>query len=210
MDIEEFMQKREYLYHLTSRENATLILKSREILSTVSLAEIYLDKEKSVNLIRNRRPEHVFVDVDGTSLMIRDQNPISIKSLNKCLLDGWTAEDFIEHLNKRVFFWPTLKRLNIHFEKYKEENPVIFRVKSSDLFSLPENSPLFCRLNSGATRCHHTYGGAPPPRGKNTFLPAEDYERIPSTVAEVTFEDACQLPAIIWTALKPSGPWTRA
>jgi len=65
----------------------------------------------------------------------------------------------------------------------------------------------FCRLNSGATRSSSYYDGAPPPRGEETFLLAEEYENNVGSVAEVTFPNSCQLPEVFHIGDSPQGRW---
>ena len=210
MEIETLIKKRQYIYHLTSRENVDLILNNRKIDSTVKLiTNSNLDDNEKTAVLTTRRVGHFYINnANGDEVMIRDQNPISIKSLNKCLTDGWSSEDFLYHLNNRVFFWPTLKRLNIHFEKYKEEKPIIFRCLTEDMLALNDNIKL-CHLNSGATRCHHMWGGAPPPRGADTFVDIKDFDYPVGRLAEVTFEESCILPETLWISDNPNGEWNK-
>lgn len=159
-------------------------------------------------LLRSKRQQHTIITLGQTQVRIRDQRPISEVVLGRSLTHEWNVGDFIEHLNSRVFFWPTEQRLSRHYTRYAEENPVILRVKTSDLLAL-NSAPLFCRLNSGATRCSSHWDGNAPERGPNTFLPSSDFEHNYISVAEVTFEDYCRLPKEIWTGHTPAGPWRR-
>ena len=208
MVINKLISSREFIYHLTSRENLDSILDHGIIYSTNRIIEhAELTPQEKESTVSERRPGHLFVNSMGNEMMIRDQRPISIKSLNKCLLGGITAGEFISHLNDRVFFWPTLKRLNIHFERYKNEQPKIIRLQTSDVIQINEESLRLCRWNSGATRCLPHYGGAPPPRGLESFMKLDDYDLSVGSIAEVTFEKQCILPDRIWVADSPNGPW---
>lgn len=212
MNLEEFYTRNEFLYHLTSKENADIILASRMMLSTRQiLAGSDLSDQERTLYLTERRPDHVYVNLisGGTEVMIRDQRPISTKALGKCLTDGWSVEQFITSLNSRVFFWPTLKRLQIHFDRYESEEPKIIRVRSKDLIEGNAAGLRLCHLNSGATRCHPKWK-APPPRGANTFVTSEDWDYPVRAVAEVTFETECDLPDEVWVSDHPNGPWTEA
>ncbi|TAI47632.1 DUF7002 family protein [Flagellimonas allohymeniacidonis] len=208
MSAEELIERLPFLYHLTSFENSELILENRVIHSTVALVNgSNLGDDEKQNLLVSRRPEHFYVeDIDGNEIMIRDQRPISVKSLNKCLQDNCSVSDFIFYLNSRIFFWPNLYRLNIHFNRYSHENPVILKCSTEALLSLNDHSK-FCHLNSGATRCHPKWDGAPPPRGLNSFVSLDNFEYGYRKIAEVTFEDSCTLPETIWRSDNPNGPW---
>lgn len=206
MNIEEFCTKHPYLYHLTDKGNAKLILQNRELLSTKIIAEkAFGSPDLASDFLRSKRETHETLTVDGVEFKIRDQNPISIVVLDRSLTDNWRAPDFIEFLNARVFMWPTLDRLNRHYARYTEENPTIFRFESK---SIVNDDALFTKLNSGATRCHPKYDGNAPYRGPKTFLPASEYNLGINSVGEVTFMDSKKLTGKIWISDNPNGPWT--
>jgi hypothetical protein len=191
MDIEKFIVERPYLYHLTSKSNAELIIEKKMIYSTNELVRLSNDKAH-VPMQRAKRVDHYTLTVDGKVYSLRDQQPISEKALAKSLTHQWTVGDFLYHLNDRVFMWPTLDRLWRHFNRYKDEGPVIFRFPTKELLSINPHV-LFCRLNSGATRANTHWGGRPPDRGPDTFLPAEAFGFAIRDVAEVTFPQSCDI-----------------
>lgn len=208
IELEKFCEKRPYLYHLTDKTNAELILQKRQLLSTKSIAEAaFGNYDLAKEFLRSKRENHALLNVNGIEYKIRDQNPISLVVLGRSLTDDWTSGDFIEFLNSRVFMWPTLDRLNRHYARYLEEKPIIFRFKSEDVLKL-NNRALFTNLNSGATRCHPAYDGNAPYRGPKTFLPADKYNLGINSVGEVTFLDSCKVPNTVWTSRSPNGPWT--
>lgn len=211
MNQEKFIQKREFLYHLTDLNNVQTILETRTILSTnviVDQNQIMTLDEKNL-LKKTRRKNHIQLQYDNHTFKIRDQRPLSPVALSKCLTNGCTIEEYIELLNSRVFFWPTLKRLNIHFGRYAHEKPVIIRCKTRDILETNQNAEL-CHLNSGATRPNAYLGGIASPRGKHTFIPIAAFEMGISKVAEVTFPTQCLLPETIWLSNTPNGPWSMA
>jgi hypothetical protein len=128
--------------------------------------------------------------------------------LSKSLFNDINYQEFIELLNKRVFWWPTLNRLNRHYLRYQQENPVILRVNTKDILLINKQVE-FCHLNSGATRCHPSYGGNAPTRGYETFLAPDQYSKSIASVAEVTFPGICVLPNDIWIGNSPNGKWAK-
>lgn len=203
MDLEQFIQKTPYLYHLTSQANANNIIRQKRLLSANEL--ISLSGDDSIqNIKREKRPAHFSLTVDGIEISLRDQQPISMVALPKCLTDNWTVGDFLNHLNDRVFMWPTLKRLWAHFNRYANEQPVIFRFPTRAVIEANPHVK-FCRLNSGATRANSYLGGKAPERGPNTFLRAAQFNLPPRGVAEVTFEQQCLLPANFSYSDRPDG-----
>jgi hypothetical protein len=210
MDIKRFITLRPHLYHLTDRNNFKNLLHNGGVLfSTTDLVQkSSLTEEKQLEFIKKRRPIHEKLTVNGQLIYIRDQRPISIINLQKCIPADWSIEDYIRLLNERVFFWSTLNRLDSHYKRYSSEKPVIIKVETESLLGL-NTHPEFCRLNSGATRSNENYDGGPPPRGRDTFLRAEEYPYTPSSVAEVTFPSLCCLPKLIQIGKIPFGPWKR-
>jgi hypothetical protein len=207
MDKQEFTKKKAYLYHLTDKDNLANILKTKQILSTESIINLTSwDEEQKDNFLSKRRKVHEVINTSTTNFKIRDQKPISLTNLVKCLSKGITTGEFFKLLNMRVFFWPTIKRLESHYKRYAGENPIIIKVETSEIFKINSN-PEFCRLNSGATRSNSHLNGAPPERGIDTFLPAERSNLKVSQVAEVTFPAKCSLPSKLYIGKTPAGPW---
>ncbi len=202
MDIEKFIKERPFLYHLTCKENATNIIKKGQLYSTNELVRLANNTEYE-NILRKRRSAHVEIMIGGEPHFIRDQKPISEINLAKCLTDGWSIGDFLYHLNDRVFMWPTVVRLWSHFRTYADENPVILRFSTKNIFDANPHVK-FCRLNSGATRSNSYLGGAPPMRGAAT-LPAAEFNNAVREVAEVTFEKTCRIAGDCWYRATPEG-----
>lgn len=191
MDIQKFIEARPYLYHLTSKENAEIIKSEKRLYSANELIRMS-NNESHLPIQRQKRQGHYELIVNGQSRFLRDQQPISEKALAKCLTDDWAVGDFLYHLNDRVFMWPTLDRLWRHFNRYKEEEPIIFRFSTREILEKNPHAK-FCRLNSGATRPNSYLGGIAPQRGATTFLSAADYKLPVGSVAEVTFESYCDV-----------------
>jgi hypothetical protein len=191
MDINQFIKQRPYLYHLTSETNAKSIIARKKLFSANHLIE--LSKSEADHVVkRQKRHQHYKLTIEGEEYLLRDQRPISEKALSKCLTDGWSVGDFLFHLNNRVFMWPTLDRLLKHFNRYEQEQPVIFRFSTESILHANPHVK-FSRLNSGATRANSHLGGKAPERGPNTFLSADHFPFSVRAVAEVTFEDFCTI-----------------
>jgi len=204
MELQTFLDKTPYLYHLTDRKNLNAIIKGGRLISTVGLVNM-AGMENAEVFLRTRRAEHSVIEIDGIDHYIRDQRPLN-RALDKCLTDNWTRGDYIYHLNDRVFLWPNLKRLEIHFGRYEDEQPVIMRFSTGDIFELNDHAEI-THINSGATRPSGVFGGKAAPRGKNTFKKIEDFELTAVRVAEVTFPGFCILPASFHIGNSPDGEW---
>lgn len=209
MNIEKFLSLRPFLYHLTDRRNLNSILSDKTLKSTEQLAKIS-NLEDADKFLKTRRAVHAQISNGDTIYYIRDQKPFSVTIVKKALEKNCTVEDFLFLLNTKVFFWAKLGDLQSHYNRYKKEgeSPIIFRVKTQDLFAL--NKPAkFCRLNSGGPRCSAYLGGKGAERGYNTFQEADNYNGSASSVKEVTFEDKCFLPAMIEMGYEPEGQFTK-
>lgn len=207
MDIDKFIKLRPYVYHLTDRRNLNSIIAQKQIFSTRKIVSDSAIQNKKTYLA-SRRPNHDLIKINVYDFHIRDQQPISELVLGRSLTNNWTVADFIAHLNKRVFFWPTINRLTRHYDRYQSENPIILRFSTEDVLKLNPNAE-FCHLNSGATRCSSHWNGDAPHRGADTFLTAANYQLGHASVAEVTILDYCDLPDDYWTSGSPNGQWTK-
>lgn len=201
---ERYQAARPCLYHLTAKENLAYIRETRKIYPAATLMET----AGRPDLLRQRRRSHERFTIGNIEIVVRDQAPLYRGNVS--FEDGFTFESFIEHLNRRVFFWPGTTKGPIsygirHFRRYEGESPAILRVSvQSLLMANPSLQPLYCGYNSGSPRCSY---GTKSPRGTSTFAFAADFDGTPSTVVEVTFPEPVTLPADTQYGGKPTGPW---
>jgi hypothetical protein len=128
----------------------------------------------------------------GTAV-IRDQLPINEAKLEACLV-GMTLREWYEMLNRRVFFWPTEKRLLELLEAgpYRGREHAVFTVETAALLESHAGRVELSPINSGSTLYN------PSRRGHDTFLAPEAYpfeERwrkyfCRGTIAELTVDRA--------------------
>ena len=204
---QRFASIRPYLYHLTAASNVDRIRR----LGRLDCAAKLLEAGGRTDLLREKRGTGCTVRIGHDDVHVRDQEPLHEGTM--ALLCGYSFEDFIEHLNSFVYFWPGKDGSpsvsgERHFDRYAraEEQLALIRVPTTDL--LEENrsaSPRFCSYNSGAPRC--TNDGERSPRGPCTFSYGERYDRPPSKVVEVVYKTSAQLPATAQLSCSPQGPW---
>jgi len=203
--IRTFVGVRPYLYHLTDQENLAHIRETGRLMC----AAILMEHCGRIDLLRMRRPQHVPLEFENRQILIRDQAALHRGHLK--LADGYPFEDFLESLNRRIFFWPgnsagPIKPAIRYFERYKDERPVILRIAVQSLLRMnPGTSPRFSAYNSGSPRCAN---GVRSPRGPATFQPGEEFRGGPSRVVEVSFDDSITIPTDTQIGTHPSGPWT--
>jgi uncharacterized protein DUF7002 len=204
MNANRYSEIRPHLYHLTDRSNLDLIRATGTLLCAADL----MKRAGRSNLLRTRRLNHEPLEISGSRVVLRDQEPL--RSGNIELTGGFTFEDFVEELNAKVFFWPgnddgPIPSGKRHFTCYKSESPVMLRCRFQSLLSAnPSTEPLFCPYNSGAPR---TVNGKKSPRGPTTFSKACDFPRRRSEVVEVTFVRKVVLPPDAELRYSPAGPW---
>jgi len=120
MKIAEFCQARPFLYHMTDKDNLPLILKDWALLSTKRIAYAAFDTRMKANdFLKTKRDGSESLIANGKTYKIRDQHPISLTVLKRSLSGGLKTGDFLKILNERVFWWPSIKRLVAHFDRYK-------------------------------------------------------------------------------------------
>lgn len=100
LSFEGFVQRRPFLYHLTSQSNLASIKSSGELFSATDL----LESAGREQLIGKKRPKSVQIALKGLSISLRDQEPLHAGNIE--LQHGWTFSDVVEMLNKHVYFWP--------------------------------------------------------------------------------------------------------
>jgi hypothetical protein len=203
VDVDRCTEVRPHLDHLTDESNLDRIRKEK----VLSCAAGLMKRARCTDLLRTRRQGHEPIEVEGSTVLLRDQKPLL--SGNMELTGGFTFEDFVEALNARVFFWPGTDEGPIlsgrnHFARYAVELPVMLRCRFQSLLSANlAAEPLFSMYNSGAPRCTN---GRKSPRGPNTFLKACNFPRSPSKVVEVTFIGRVEIPEDAEFGADPKGP----
>jgi hypothetical protein len=203
--LSQFAASRPHLFHLTSRRNIESLKETLELAPALHL----FGEARTTQWMSTKRPEHVEIKIGKRKIDVRDQRPLH--KGNMALLDGWTFEQFIEHINSRVFFWPggiggsPIDYGRRHFARYAAESPALLRTSTADVFSGNKYlSPEFCRYNSGSPRWTR---GRASPRGRNTFVTCEDAHFRAAEVVEVTFPGVVRLPQSCQIAYSPDGPW---
>lgn len=200
--LEEFVELRPYLYHLTDRGNVQSILHKhcKKLIPAACLLP--------AGQCGNRRNKSVGGRINGKTVHIRDQQPLNEKNIK--FDDGWSLERFIRHLNRHVFLWPGKKdgpneSGRKHWGRYEAERPTILRFSSNVLLVRENRAHVrVCKFNSGAPRC---YKGRKSPRGEETFVDCELAKFTRCETIEVVLKGPLILSGKIWTGKTPGGPW---
>jgi hypothetical protein len=202
--LDRFSALRPYLYHLTAATNIDRIRETRALKPASTLFR----ESGQINRRPNRRTDHEPLVVNGRTIWIRDQKPLHQGAIEFEL--GWDITRLVQHLDKRIFFWPgdaerpIASGLN-HYRRYEAEKVAIIRICSDEvLLTGQEPEPTFCRFNSGAPR---VVNGRRSPRGGDTFVAAGMFNGSAGDVVEVVFRGVLRLPQCTELSPSYSGPW---
>lgn len=199
--LEEFVELRPHMYHLTHRDNVRRILKHRKLIPAACLLPAGQ---------RGKRNKSVVNQIKGETVHIRDQQPLNENDIE--FVDGWSLEEFIRRLNRHVFLWPGKEAGpnesgRRHWGRYKDGRPVpvILRFSSDVLFARENRERVrVCKFNSGAPRCRN---GRRSPRGEETFVDSKFAKFTKSRTVEVVLKGPLILSGKIWIGKTPGGPW---
>lgn len=190
MTPEEFSKKFPYLYHMAEANTWESICK-HGLLSTSALLDLFeVTGDERLKIESEHRPESVEINhpIHGLAV-IRDQKPMSDRSLERCLIE-LNPRQWYETLNRKVFFWVTQERLFrlLRARAYKDRAHCVLTISTSGLFKHYIEKITLSPINSGCT----FPAGAK--RGRQTFLPFEQYpfserrKKNPETVVEVVVD----------------------
>lgn len=190
-EIDRFIRLRPFLFHVTARENADALADTL----TLQPADTLLRWAGRQELSRVRRRESIAVQAGVHRIVLKDQAPLI--AANAELAPGWDFADFIEFLNRHVFFWPGTARgpiahgQRLH-SRYESDGPLVLRIPTEDLFAANATELVrFAAFNTGAPRMT---GGRRSPRGPDLFQIASEFPRRASEVVEVAYRSSVALP----------------
>lgn len=203
LDLARFAAVRPYLYHLTDAANIVHLRQTRRL----EPASVLLEQVGQSDTARRRRDGDLPVTMpDGHSVVICNQAPFRAGSIH--LEGGWTIEDVLADLNRRVFFWPGREAGPVpygrrHFEAHTSKpcSVLVVPTRAIDL-----SAAEFSVCNSGSPRCSpgSRHLGRKAPRGPRTFLPAHQFVGTAGDIVEVTFRGGVDLPWDLVQVVTPS------
>jgi hypothetical protein len=138
------------LYHM-AHAGAWPSIQKHGLRSTSALLDLYgITGQKRFNYESSHRLESYAIEniVHGSAI-IRDQKPMPPKLLERCLTDG-TPRKWYEHLNNKVFFWPTEDRLQKMLHTYRHEPRIVLTISTEQLLTHHKKDVAISPINSGA------------------------------------------------------------
>lgn len=189
--VEQIKLQYPYLYHMAELGSWGSIQK-HGLLSTTALLDLFeINGSLRAQLECQHRPESVTIrhPIHGEAV-VRDQKPMHDAGLKRALQDNLKPKDWYRVLNRRVFFWVTVDRLQrmLSARAYKNQRHLVLKIKTATLVSVHAERIELCRMNSGCTK------PIPHPRGLQTFKSIGEYPDInwsrPEPIVELTVDYA--------------------
>ena len=160
------------LYHMAPAE-AWRSIWEHGLLPTRTLVERYADDEgvRRQLLTRVRQRSVTLTHPERGSVSIRDQRPA--KFLERCLTEDSSVQQFLDALNdERVFFWPSLERLErlLAARAYRNQEHVVLQVDTTALLERYGDRVELAPYNTGSMHVPNA-----PQRSHMIFSPVLDY-----------------------------------
>jgi hypothetical protein len=154
MNIQNFVQKYPYLYHM-AEANTWESIRDNGLLSTTAILDYHgvsgVDREAYEFL---HRPKMMEVSSTAHQLMVlRDQIPMPPNRMAIGLRNGITPSDWYFFLNQKVFFWATRERLMtlLNARHYRNVEHDVLTVDTASFINDYANRVSICHMNSGNT-----------------------------------------------------------
>ncbi len=102
--------------------------------------------------------------------VIRDQAPL--KFLDQCLTEGTAAQDYLNALNERVFFWLSFTRLRrlLDAKRYRNNAATVIHVDTARLLACHADTVQLAPYNTGSMHVPSA-----PRRGTDVFVDVDRY-----------------------------------
>ena len=170
--IQQLCERYPLLYHMAWAGSWPTI-EQHGLLSTSALLDLYgVEGVQRTAIESTHRPRSVTIASQKMpSIVIRDQHPMSEKSLKRVLTGGLTPQQWYKLLNARVFFWLTKDRLNrmLSSPPYAQLGHTVMIL---DTALVARDHWNVVRLSPMNTGCTVPYAH---PRGLQTLMKPEDY-----------------------------------
>jgi len=170
MTPKDFAKKCPKLLHLT-RTEALPLIREHGLLTASDLCRLFeVEYYRQAGILSSRRPKNIKLEheVHGT-VVISDNTPLYLGSLEKCLEDGLTTEDWLQILNKRVFFFSKEKDLKVLAagQGHREVAHLILEINTLSFVKDYITQISVAAINTGSAK------RKAPHRGLATFAPLE-------------------------------------
>lgn len=171
MDRDLLLRQNPVLFHL-AEDGAWPSIQRHGLLSTRAIVDLFApaDHVREAILGQVRNGSVTLSDPDLGEVTVRDQGPL--KFLAACLTPGTTAQEFLDALNGRVFFWMTEERLQrlLGARRYRDQRQTVLRFDTAEVLQTYADRIELAPLNTGSMHVPTA-----PQRGADVFVPLADY-----------------------------------
>jgi hypothetical protein len=167
----EFVRLFPTLYHMTAAGSWPTIERYGLRSVTALLDLLYVDPDQRPAIELKQRLHTVrLCDPRLGEFEIRDQKPLNVAKLERCLTD-MTVTEWLLLLNRKVFFWPTAQRVEelLGAKLYRHQEHLVLMIDTRSLVNIHEAEITLAPINTGAVLYD------PPARGSDTLQPIADY-----------------------------------
>lgn len=173
MDANLLWKQFPHLWHM-AEPGSWPSIRDHGLLSTSALLDLYeVGGDRRAAIEGARRSAGVLITRAGLpDAVIRDQKPMNDAALSRCLGDGLTPADWYRTLNDRTFFWLSRERLQtlLGARAYRGRPQTVLTLDTHSLVEAHAGRVELSPINSGSTPQY------PAARGKQTFLPIDQYD----------------------------------
>ena len=159
------------LYHM-AEDGTWPSIRQRGLLSTQAIVDLYQPSaDVRERILSNvRRDKIKLTSAELGEMTIRDQRPA--KFLNDCMKDGISAQDYLDALNGRVFFWLSQSRLNrlLGARLYRNSRHTVLHVDTARLVEAYPGRVQLAPYNTGSMHVPSM-----PSRGPDVFTDIANY-----------------------------------
>ena len=151
-ELERFLSEHPRLYHL-AEPGGWLGIQRHGLLSTSALLNLYeVRGRKRRALESTRRSATTKLTRNGLpDAFVRDQKPMSDRTLRDCLPADISPQQWYEFLNRKVFFWPCRDRLVRMSKAYADASREVIIVDTRALVDVYRDSIWLSHMNSGSS-----------------------------------------------------------
>lgn len=160
------------VFHITELSALASIEKLGLLSTTAALDKFGIAQDRRHQLeSRIRRESAVIAKPGFGKVVVRDQKPLSAKKLEGCLEDGLTVTEWLNLINRKVFFWVDREKAEslIKASEYRARKHLVFEVDTRSIVTAHQHSVTLASMNTGTTNpfAH--------PRGRTTIAPLAEF-----------------------------------
>ncbi len=185
LDIERFCKLRPTLYHLSAADSWPCIKRHGLLSSNEILSKFSIDKQLAREIEKHRLTSSYQLKSESHgSFTLRDRTTLSHAKLESALGGSCTPDEWIDLLNRRVFFFAQRKSLErlLRAPLNYQQSHVIFEVDAQKLLEAHASTIEVADINTGYTKRNSARRDPSTFQSPATYLKTGDRQIIEVTV----------------------------